>query len=800
MPQNIQCILRGKVSLANEAPVGLVFSDTAGNVWLTDEAHQRLYYLDRRTIDETVAQQLSPLLNTPTPPEPHLLADIADIVDDATDLGAAPEGDAFFSVLFFYHHEQVSACAVSTGGALFFFSGGGDATPQLLRAIYLARHITAAVVLDSTFHTPSTLFLCSVSDGAEHEVLSISVQPAASATCSSSSSARLPSGIDIEGMGLFQVSAAVSTLLCDSMEGLLFAITTAGVVQIWHWPTAQDVTHRYFPLSWNALADGAPTCGLFVKGALWIGLDSGWLVVLPLRCCTAELHGERDGEEPAVLRLRSHPSSIAGLLPISLGGRVWSYGSTGSKVNVWDTSSGSLNGSFYFPGDGVASLRSGGQQLQSRLYGCDVTTGAVEVLDVSDAHAMDAAQVMSPAEVIDGRRRVALLGAAAAVLSFIEAATVSSAEAGSNSNDGQAVPLSISASVDALVDCGICTPQLHRVLHDLMDALECHQLIKRSGCCSAAGEMEDDDDDSPAGLKATVQAMLQVWREQQNVLASVELFIESVNILRASRPLLTTLDEVEREVAQWRSRLVALEEKRTGVADDFSQMTTSEQYHSMKQLQREVDELKGALQEEVARGEALQEQNRTLSAELDASCAREQHTESLLRETEELVEQLKKSVLASKRAAEVTVSDATSLFEMEAKLNTTQQSLIDAHAQLERAVQEATVARKDLAEYCDAVSVFELKEQAAKQVLSDVLQYQNGIVDDVQLAIDDLYAMLDQLNEEDASLIHDVHSSPPGNLFVSEMNNRLARLDARIEERLSQQKAVFQRIAEELSR
>ncbi|KAG5506384.1 hypothetical protein JKF63_05887 [Porcisia hertigi] len=804
--KGFQCTQKGRLRLSGESRGGTIHVDDFGGIWATSEDAQEVLYYAPHTLAAAMDQQRQVSLPPSTPGDPVeslSSSSPAHTVAFRCHTPTSEKGDASqddrISAVFSFNRDVCDAtgprrdvCIVTQCGVLVFIRvpfGDGE-EPSLLgsalqpyQEVCLGMRVCAATV---TSGTAQHLVLCCY-DGFFTEVIRaavVAVNANSAEPLDSAVSATGDGECEVDATGLFRVEGRIATILHDPGLDVLVTISDTGYVDVWDAVSAQDATAIYGSLSWDCNRYGAPTCALLCRNYLWVGLTTGQLLVFPFSSCRGATSIPLSYSPQA---LRSHTSRITTLLSVSLGTVVWSCAADSPKVNVWDAASAVLSGSFVFPNSGLASWQVGATQVRTALWGIEGTTGELSFIQVtrslSDSNGI---QARNPEETSAQRRGEALLHAYQTVWRSVAQ---------------QLRHVLLGDAEDAHVDAGEATSSALQLMGndasgvgDISDVVGAiHQMRKAARQLRAAHHRGDHrGEEKPTGLPSLIEAAVACHEQQGRVSHEVEALLRSLNAFSSKATCFTSLEEVAEEMILLRARVEELQLELTRMGDcrdDDTVIKTGEETANeiiAKELQGTQHTLSFALNENAE----LRAQLSEAQSEVTSLTSQLAQTQQLLEASGEEVGQLRRSLLAAKRAAEVTASDVSSIFEMESRLHESQGVIAELSAKVDSLVNEAGATSVLL-------QAFQEKQVAAKEVLQRVLRSQNDLADDVGAFVDTVGAAIVAFKKRHNDTLSEPAAAAAAALTVV-VEEEMNRLEESIENRLNDQQMWFHSLSQEL--
>lgn len=793
---NLECTQKGRVRLPAEIRGGAVYADDFGGVWVTSEdAQEVLYYAPdalAAAIEQQQRQACPPLSTHGTSVAPLSTASPAYAVVFRCDAqkgtaGGVTREDRVYSLYSLSRHACVAGssrrdlCIVTTRGTLAFVqmpanhchdSPLREIAAQPYQEVHLDMHVCAATVTNGAVQN---LVLC-CHDGAFTEVIRVVVVSSAE-QLDSVGSAAADKDCEVDATGLFRVEGRIEAVLHDSVLDVLVTVSDTGNVDFWDVASAKDVTAMYGSLSWDCDRYGAPTCALLCRDQLWVGLTTGQLLVFPLSNCPG-------GASPPLLHsaqlLRGHTSRVTGLMSMSLGTCVWSCAADSAKVNVWDAGTAALCGSFVFPDSGLVAWQAGAAHVRTALWGIDGATGEPSLLQVTQSLSdPNGTQARTREETREQHHNEALLHAyqvfwrsMARTLRRLLLGDAKDADAEAE----EAMPTALQLIWQDASGAGDNRDVLDAI-HAMCDTLRRLRAAHRR--CDPEGS--DYTRDLPSLMEACV-----TWYEQQGrVSREVEALLRALNACSSEATCLTSLEDVEEEVMLLRVRVDELQFELAQVSErrDSDAVHKGVAAATEDPIAVELQDAQAALRDKMEENRELKTQLSEAQREVASLTSQHAHTQQLLEASDEQVEQLKRSLLTAKRAAEVKVSDVSSMFEMESRLHESQGVVAELSAKVETLLNEADVARVSL-------RAFEERQAAAKEVLQRVLRTQNDLADDVGTLVDDVSAAIVTFKK-----CHRASLTEHAAALVGVVEEAMYRLELSVEKRLRDEQLWFQSLS-----
>jgi hypothetical protein len=784
-----------------------VYADDFGGVWVVLAGAQEVYYYAAHTLAATMAERPATLPScaaTPAPTMPqHTLAFRCDGRPDAPPEDAQ---DRVLSVLFFNSDTNISAsaqrrrdsCIVTEGGTMAFLRvpTAHDEIPVLLQP-YQEVHLNLQVCAATA--AADAIILCCF-DGEFTEVVravvvGMSETSPLEGRCAHHSDAALPDALctcEVEATGQFRVQGRIHCVLHDDVHGALITVSDAGNVDVWDTAHSTDVTAQFGSPAWDVAKHGTATYALICRDKLWIGLTSGQLLVYSF------VHSDRRGEgSPAAaagMLLRSHSSPIAGVLAMSMQSSVWSCVVGNGRVNVWDAADASFRGSFVFPESGIHSWHTGAMQLRTALWGVDGASGEPCLLQVSESLSEGNAYACDLADTRTRHTQEALLksyrvcwrsllrrfGAVRRGLRRDEGNDEALSEA-SDEGEMTAALQYIDADEHGLEGGGGAA--VAEELLDTMTAL--HRL------CVVDRRAHGGRD---RAVDVVLEDFLREWQCRADTRDDVVSFLRFVNTTdgrgsksKAVHSLEDAQDEFTRlygEVEELRKAVVEAEAAAHSRANEEIASATAE---ATAALRNELESLREAWQDAAAQNEKLATQLQAAHAEMQSSAEQQTHLTQLLEDAETQLAETRKSLLATKRAAEVTASEVSSLFEMESKLHESQQVIAELSTKHEALVAAAEAKDAEL-------RMFLHKQTAAKTALQSLLQAQNAMADNVGDFADVVVQLITDVTEGQRVVL-----GAPLRALLDAIQEQTRMLETSMESRLREQKKLFHTLSQELN-
>lgn len=803
---SLECAQRGRVALPPGLRGGAVHADDFGGVWVITADGLTVLFYAATALEAAMHQAPSPTLTSsfassaaPLAPQPapftvayrcHTDTQHDDDSGEATATASEPQ-DRIHSLLFFHHRTACDACAprgggclVTTGGTLVFLRvpGAGDApdgaaaaTSQEAAAVPLRpyQEVHLDMRVSATAAMRGALALC-CHDGAYTEVIRAAVVPDGEAAG------------EVDAVGLFRVGGRVAALLHDPAQDILVSVSDGGNVDVWDVAGGRDVTAVYGSLSWEPQRHGPPTCALLCHDRLWVGLTTGHVLVFPFAPRQPLPAASPAEAPPAAQLLRSHTSSVTGLLRMSLGTSVWGCAADSAKVNVWHAVSAELRGSFVFPEAGLAGWQAGAAQLRTAVWGIDAVTGQPSLLQVTQALTdPSGTHVRTGDAVRQELRREALLRAYEVCWrAVVRAFDVSSLRADDAEDAADAIDEAAEvalAFVHGETGEEAATPS--GILSDLRAASAgLRRLCATRRWGGSAGE--------PMNVPAVMAECVAGCEERDRLAHSVQAMLRAVNAAAsAAEPPLMSLEDVADEVVHLRGRVDAQEQalSRRSATEADEAVVAAAVEEATGHLQGELLAAQAAVREAHQSCGALQARLEETQRELDTLAAQHAEAQRLLAKSEEQVEQLRRSLLASKRAAEVTATEVSSMFEMESRLRESQSVVAELSSKLDRLLNASEAADAQL-------RAFGEKQTAAKEVLQRVLHTQNALADDVGGLADVVGAAVSRLKK-----LHRCEPGGPVAELVETVETAMYEAEVSVEKRLRDQQSYFHSLAHELA-
>ncbi|KAG5479940.1 hypothetical protein LSCM1_06358 [Leishmania martiniquensis] len=778
---SLQCTQKGRVRLPLGNRGGAVYTDDFGGVWVTaDDARKVLYYAPH-TLATSIEQQQQmslPVSSNSASCVPLSSSCMPYTVAFHCDAGDAPQADRVHSLLFFSRHAcdsgspKCDLCIVTAHGTLAFVrvpvSDHEEPPPATVaqphQEVRLGMRVCAATVTcGATGH-----FVLCCQDGAFTEVIRVTVISPAE-QLGSAGSAAAEGDYEVDATGLFRVEGRIEVVLHDPVQDVLVTVSGAGYVDVWDMPSAEDVTMMYGSLSWDCDRYGSPTCALLCHGRLWVGLTSGQLLVFPF---SDRARAAPSPSSQGVQLLRSHTSRVTGLLRMSLGTDVWSCAIDSAKVNVWDAASAAFRGSFVFPDVGLLAWEAGAAHLRTALWGIDGVTGEPSLMQVTQALPdPNGAQVLTREETRAQHRAGALLHAYQvcwrSMLRMLRQLLFGDAE-DTDADAGKVMLAALELVGQDAHDGGDNSDVLRaiRAIHEPLRRLrDAHRR-----------------DDPESGIETmdlpSLMESCATWHEAQSrALIEVDALLRTLNASTSETSRLTSLEDVGEEIVMLRARVDELESELARIGDrcDHDAVPRGGEESSVDVVDKDFQSAQDALSSELERNRELEAQLSEAQSELRSLASQHAHTQQLLEASNEHVEQLKRSLQAAKRAAEVKLSDVSSFFEMESMLHESQGVIADLSAKVETLLKEADVTTASL-------HAFQERQEAAKKVLQRVLCTQNDLADDVCSLVDEVSVAIAEFKKRQHAALAE-HASA----FVGVVEGEMCRLEMSIEERLHEQ-------------
>ena len=808
MFRDLQCIQKAKVCLPAEQRGTAVYTDDYGGVWVVSDDAQEVYYYTAHTLASAMALQSTMLPSCVSSSSAEAIAaqpahTLAFQCCSSQDASGEESSDRVHSVLFFTGDAEAQAaaaggqhrrdaCVITEGGTLGFLRVplARDEPPTLLQPyqeVHLGLRVSAATA------TADAVVLCCF-DGDFTEVVRTVVVPVGSAAsvdagaCPHQSETVLSDALctcEVEATGLFRVQGRIECVLYDEVHESLVAISDAGNVDVWDVANARDATAQYGSPAWDTAKHGTATCAVICREKLWIGLTSGQLCIFSLwrtdngeaRACTTASPSQ------SVLLLRSHGTPITGITSMSLQSSVWSCARDNGRVNVWDARDASFRGSFVFPESGIQSWYAGAAQLRTALWGLDGASGEPCLLQVSESISRpDTCACSSNADVRALCHQEELLCSyrlcMRALLRNICALRRGVQETPEDWTR-DAVAAAALSSIDTDMRVVDDSMAVVRELQDTMASL-------RRLCMLASRERGGVDRPVCVVLDDCIaewQQRTHIGREVESFLSFINAAIENTKSSGTVHSLADAQDAFERLQADVEALKAALAEAERSSTDDANAAAVEEATGALRQ---ELAALQEALHAAEAEREELTIKLQVAEEEAESAAERHRHLEKLLEKTEAQLEEAKKSLLATKRAAEVTASEVSSLFDMESKLYESQQVIAELSTKIDVLVRDAETKKMEL-------RAFHNKQETAKDVLRRVLCEQSTMADGVSNFADSL----DQLIAEATQGVHAPLPRPLAEL-LNTILEKATTLETSMESRLREQKARFHALSSEL--
>lgn len=811
MFRDLQCVQKGRVRMPDDCRAAAVFADDYGGAWVLSADRQSVLYYTSHTLAAAMTQQAHAL--------PSLTAPVAAPLSYATQsLNPPPpstlafccseKDDCVHAVLFFNSNATAApeqhrrdACVVTEGGvvALLRVPTARDARPTLLQP-YQKVHLDLRVSAAATM--PGAVVLCCY-DGTYTEVVRTVVVGEAAPTSSlptdvptaaASTTALCPHHSDaavsdamctcaIEAAGLFRVEGRLACVVYDGVHRFLITISDAGNVDVWDVRSGCDATAQCGSPSWDTARYGTATCAVVCRDNLWVGLTSGQLLAFSLV----------SGDTGAMAVLRSHNVPLTDVVAMSMQSSVWSCAAGSGKVNVWNASDASFRGSFVFPASGVQAWCVGAAQVRTALWGIDGASGEpclsqmTETLSRRDAllYGSDDVDAQREKESLLDAYRVCWRGLMRQVLSLSQrddaAATAEEdADRAWRSEHVVAAVARIDEDLGGADDVHNSVKDLLAVFKAVQRLCVLHQRLRGGGSSS---------------VTAVVDSVLHDWQRCQQEREEVDEFLRSVRDMQVASSNADrnaqSADSLEDVLVCFTQLCTQVEELTAALAaaantEEINAKTEAAVAEATEHLRREVTELQDALHDVEARNEEMEARLRVAEEDAEAAHERQGAAERLLEGTEAQLDETRKSLLASKRAAEVKATEVSSLFDMEAKLHEAQDVIGELSAQVEQLLRDMEGKKNEVAS-------FHRREVAFKDVLKRVLQAQNAVADEVGDFADMVDALVVNPQREARG-----DSAKSTKDVLRRVAESACRLDASVESRLKDQVAWFHTLSHEL--
>ncbi|GET88073.1 hypothetical protein, conserved [Leishmania tarentolae] len=795
---SLQCTQKGRVQLPAGSRGGAVYADDFGGVWVTSDDAQEVLYYAADTLAAAIEQQqrqpcpsLSSHGSTAVPLSTSFPAYTVVFRCDAQSHTADEDcGKERVYSLFSLSRQACAAgsprrdlCIITSRGTLAFIQVPAshshkpplpETVTQPYQEVHLDMHVCAATVTNGTVQN---LVVC-CHDGDFTEVIRVSVVSAAE-QLDGADSAATDAECEVDATGLFSVEGRIEAVLHDSAMDLLVTVSDTGNVDVWDVASAKDVTAMYGSLSWDCDRHGAPTCALLCRGQLWVGLTTGQLLVFPL----SNYHDSASPRRNSAQILRGHTSRVTGLISMSLGTCVWSCAADSAKVNVWDAVTAGLRGSFVFPDSGLVAWQAGAAHVRTALWGIDGGTGEPSLMQVtqplSDPHGM---QARNREETRAQHHNDTLLHAYRVFWRSM-ARTLRH--------------LFLGDMDDADVDAEETMPMALRLIwqdasgagdySDVLDAIYAmRDPLRRLGAAYRRCDPENGDNsrDLPSLMAACA-----TWCEGQGRFSrELDALLRTLNATSTEETCLTSLEDVEEEVLLLRARVEELqfELAQSCGRGDSDTVSSGGAAATDDAIAVKLQAAEGVLRDKMEESRELETQLNEARCEVTCLTSQLAHAQQLLEASDEQVEQLKRSLVAAKRAAEVKASEVSSMFEMESRLHESQSVIAELSAKVETLLNAADVTSASL-------HAFEERQAAAKKVLQRVLCTQNDVADDVDTLVDDVTAAIATFKKRyHASLTE--HTAA----LVGVVEEAMYRLQLSVEKRLRDEQVWFQSLSHAL--
>ncbi|KAK7202214.1 wd40 repeat domain-containing protein [Novymonas esmeraldas] len=818
MFNSLECAQKACVPLPAVCRGGVVHADDYGGLWIVSGDAQEVVYC-------TAPEALAATAPEHGHSEAHLLpgGGAASSPSEATAAAAtAPhrtayrcgpsasgaaaasdeEGgsdDGVHSVLFFSRDacagdsRRRDVCVVTRRGTLAFISvPQRSAPPPTVQPYQVASLGIDVCATTATVGASQCVVLC-CHDGAFTEVIRVTVAAVDGPGADGVPAPAAAVGCEVDASGLFRIEGRIAAVLHDPVAHLLLTVSDGGYVDVWDVAAARDVTAAYGALSWDPHRSGSPTCALLCRDRLWVGLTSGKLLIFDM------VHGGgAGGDDDAAatarprdaLLVRSHTSPITGLMAMSLGTSVWSCAAESAKVSVWDAASATLRGAFVFSEAGTAAWRVGAVQLHTSLWGVDAATGESSLLQVSQSlQDVSAALLQTRDEVQAQHRREAASRASRVCWQSTKHSLQALLFIDGVGSTGTAADATMSAAQQlAAREEGISEDDIDVLvgIHAICDGARrlCAAYQREHlDCCCRGG--------SAADLPLLIGECVAWHERQRRVSHEAEALLSGLRATDAEAAGMLTLEDVGEEVRHLRTRVDELQRELHHLKDihgdgDAAGAGGGDEAAAAV-MAVALQDARDALHAEQERCGSLQAQLREALAELESLTSQHAQAQQLLAAAEEDSAQLRRSLLAAKRAAEVSARDVSSVFEMESQLHKSHGVIAELSRKVDALLNEADATRESLL-------AFEARQTAAKEVVRRVLRTQHSIADDVGALVDHVRAATRAHTERHgASLDADVAA------LLSTVESAAYELEDSVEGRLRDQKAWLHTLSRELA-
>ncbi|KPI85623.1 hypothetical protein ABL78_5304 [Leptomonas seymouri] len=810
MFRHLQCIQKGSVRMPGNHKGSAVYADDYGGVWAVSADAQEVYYYTAHTLASSMELQpttLPPFVSssasssplTSSPPTPHTLAFRCGKLKGVSE---AEHPDSVHSILFFngdassstalQHRRDV--CVVTEGGTVAFLrvpmaSGEPPLLLQPFQEVRLGLRVSAATA------TANAVILCCF-DGAFTEVVRAVVVPEAAAAAAATPSARvqcphqsdmaMPDAIcacEVEATGLFRVQGCVLCVLFDSVRETIVTVSDAGNVDVWDVALGRDVTAQFGSPAWDAAKHGSATCAIICREKLWVGLNSGQLAIFSF--VSSDRLTEDDAAQRALgattmaLLLRSHSSPITGVIPMSLQSSVWSCAAANGSVNVWDATDASFRGSFVFPEPGIQSWYASVAQLRAALWGIDGASGEPCLMQISESISRADAYVCSGTDARKLHAQERLLQSYRRCWRGLlrDFRVVHQGAQDSEKEDWRGETMAAA---------------LEDIEADLKDIDDVVGLVRKMQTLMASLHRLCAVDRRVRGGRArpvnvVLEEFLDDWLQRIDTRDEVESFLSSLNAVCGGGRSIHSLDDVQElfthlsaHAEELQQALGALEQSK---ADESIAAAAGGAADALRTEQMSLEE---SLHVAEARSQELELLLREAHEERRSALEQKKHLEQLLEDAEGQLEEAKRSLLAMKRAAEVTATEVSSVFDMESKLHVSQGVISSLSAKVEALLKDTEAKEGE-------VQAFRSKEKAAKEVLQSVLRVQNAMADDTGDFAAEVHQLIVAATEGQR-----IPLSKPLKELLDTIREKTYKLEASIESRLREQKMWFHTLSKEL--
>ncbi|KPA75413.1 hypothetical protein ABB37_08683 [Leptomonas pyrrhocoris] len=795
MFHNLQCVHKGRVRMPDERKGAAVYADDYGGVWVVSADAQEVYYYTPHALASSMDAQPTALppyvspsasssLLTSSPPTPHTLAFRC---GEQTGAAAADVSDNVLSVLFFdgeapegtaaQHRRDV--CVVTEGGTVAFLRvpTANDEPPVLLQPF---QEVHLELRVSATTTAANDVILCCF-DGEFTEVVRAQVVAAAASSaglrCPHLSDVPVSDALctcEVEATGLFRVKGRILCVVYDSVHEVLIAVSDAGNVDVWDVARGRDATAQFGSPAWDAATHGSATCARVCRGKLWIGLTSGELLVFSLARSSLST-----GAASAGLLLRSHGSPVTGITPMSLQSSVWSWAADNGRVNVWDAADAAFRGSFVFPQSGIQSCCTGVAQLRAALWGIDGASGEPCLLQASESIGVTDAYVCSSADVRTVHTQQTLLESYRCcwrgLLRDFRAAQHGTQSGEEGDEKGEAMAAALECIDTDLKD----VEDVVGLVKEMEDTFESLHRLGTVDRRVRGGRVRS--------IRVVLEDFLGDCQQRLDARDEVESFLSFLSTTCGGDASMRSMEDAQEEII----RLYAHVEELTNALEDAAQPSVGDGIAAATEeataaLQNELASLQEALHSAGAQRQELASQLQEAQEETRSAVEQQKHLARLLEDTEGQLEDAKKSLLATKRAAEVTASEVSSLFDMESKLHASQTVIAELSAKVDALLADAEAKEEE-------INVFRRKEEAARGAMQSVLRVQGAMADDVSSFAEALEQNIVDVREGQRANL-----SKPLKGLLETLQEKTYALETSMESRLREQKIWFHTLSNEL--